>query len=351
MVAMAIMVTSFRDSLDAWTQRILPADLYVRAGYTSQSSHFTEAAVAALRDIPGIAKIQVSRFAQADLAGQRGPVTLIARDLDVANADQALWIEQRADTPLPSGAVPVWISEAAADLFALRSGETVDLVIAGKPVAAVVRGIWRDYEHQSGAIVMERQTYVRLSGDATVNTIWFWLAPGVSEPAVQKQIRDRLPTDSEYDMRTPRELRQLSLQAFDRTFAVTYALELIAILIGLFGISAGTSAQVLARRREFGVLRHIGLTRAQIAATLAIEGAGLGTLGVLAGLITGGAVSLILIYVVNRQSFHWSMELFVPGGLLIGLSLALIASAAGIAVFSGRQAMRGDVVKAVKEDW
>lgn len=351
MVAMAIMVTSFRNSLDAWTQRVLPADLYARAGYTSQSAHFTQAAVAALRDIPGIAKIQVSRFAQADLAGQRGPVTLIARDLDVTNADQALWIEQQADTPLPGGAVPVWISEAAADLFALRSGEMVDIVIAGKPVAASIRGIWRDYEHQSGAIVMERHTYVRLSGDAAINTIWFWLAPGASQPAVQQQIRDRLPTGSEYDMRTPRELRQLSLQAFDRTFAVTYVLELIAILIGLFGISAGTSAQVLARRREFGVLRHIGLTRAQIAATLAIEGAGLGTLGVLAGLMTGGAVSLILIYVVNRQSFHWSMELFVPGGLLGGLSLALIASAAGIAVFSGRQAMRGDVVKAVKEDW
>lgn len=351
MVAMAIMVTSFRNSLDAWTQRILPADIYVRAGYTSQSSHFTEAAVAALRDIPGIAKLQVSRFAQADLSGQSGPITLIARDLDVTNADQALWIEQQANTPLPAGAVPVWISEAAADLFALRPGEEFEIVIAGKPVPASVRGIWRDYEHPGGAIVMERQSYVRLSGDDAINTVWFWLAPGASESAVQQQIRDRLPKDFEYDMRTPRELRQLSLQAFDRTFAVTYALELIAILIGLFGISAGTSAQVLARRREFGVLRHIGLTRAQIAATLAIEGAGLGTLGVLAGLMTGGVVSLILIYVVNRQSFHWSMELFVPAGPLAGLSLALIASAAGIAVFSGRQAMRGDVVKAVKEDW
>lgn len=356
MVAMAIMVTSFRNSLDAWTQRVLPADIYIRAGYTGQSAHFTQSAVTALRDISGVAKLQVSRLAQADLSGQRGPVThgpitLIARDLDVSHADEVLWIEQQADTPLPAGTVPVWISEAAADLFALRPGEAFDVLIAGKPVVASVRGVWRDYEHQRGAIVMERQTYVQLSGDAAINTVWFWLAPGASEAAVQQQIRDRLPTDSVYDMRTPRELRQLSLQAFDRTFAVTYALELIAILIGLFGISAGTSAQVLARRHEFGVLRHIGLTRAQIAATLAIEGAGLGTLGVLAGLMTGGVVSLILIYVVNRQSFHWSMELFVPAGLLTGLSLALIASAAGIAVFSGRQAMRGDVVKAVKEDW
>lgn len=351
MVAMAIMVTSFRVSLDAWTQRILPADIYIRAGYTNQSSHFTQAAASALRDIPGVARVQMGRFAQTDVSGQANPVTLIARDLDVSHADQVLWMEQQTQAPLPGGTVPVWISEAAADLFALRPGDVFDMTIGGKPMAASVRGIWRDYEHQSGAIVIDRHTYVQLSGDTAINTVWFWLAPGAEESAVQKRIRDRLPTDADYDMRTPREIRSLSLQAFDRTFAVTYALELIAILIGLFGISAGTSAQVLARRREFGVLRHIGLTRAQIAAILAIEGAGLGALGVLAGLMTGGVVSLILVYVVNRQSFHWSMDLFVPIGLLAGLSFALIASSAGIAVFSGRQAMRGDVVTAVKEDW
>jgi putative ABC transport system permease protein len=225
------------------------------------------------------------------------------------------------------------------------------MLLAGKPVAASVRGVWRDYEHQRGAIVMDRQTYVRLTGDRFINGVWMWLAEDANEDSVQQAIRATLPADAEYDIRTPRDIRRLSLQAFDRTFAVTYALELIAILIGLFGISAGTSAQVLARRSEFGVLRHIGLTRAQIAATLAIEGVGLGALGVIAGLVTGGAVSLILIYVVNRQSFHWSMDVFVPAGLVTGLSVALIASAALIAVFSGRQAMRGDVVRAVKEDW
>ena len=143
----------------------------------------------------------------------------------------------------------------------------------------------------------------------------------------------------------------MSLQAFDRAFAVTYLLEVIAIVIGLFGIAAGTSAQVLVRRREFGVLRHIGLTRTQIAKILAIEGAGLGALGVIVGLITGGLVSLILIRVVNRQSFHWTMDLQIPYGALGLLSAILILAGAVIAIVSGRQAMRGDVVAAVKEDW
>lgn len=350
MVAMAIMVMSFRHSLDAWTQRILPADLYVRAGNVGQSSHLSEADVAALRSIPGVTRLEVSRLTEVSLPGNLGTAALVARDIDARQANRVLWLEKQTDRPLSSGAVPVWPSEAAADLLRLPVGAEFDMPIGGKLVKASIRGVWRDYEHQRGAIVMQRAAYVRLSGDRAINAVWMWLEPDASVEGVQRQVRDRLP-QADYDLRTPRELRRLSLQAFDRTFAVTYALELIAILIGLFGISAGTSAQVLARRAEFGVLRHIGLTRTQIATTLAIEGAGLGGLGVVAGLMTGGLVSLILVYVVNRQSFHWSMDLLVPVGLLATLSLALIMSAALIAVLSGRQAMREDAVRAVKEDW
>lgn len=351
MASMAIMVTSFRTSLDEWTQKILPADLYVRIGYVGQSSHLDAKTLDALAKLPGVERIESSRFAQVRLSAQRPPVTLIARTFDESPAEEALWITASAGQPPASGAIPVWMNEAASDLFALHAGDTIELLIAGERISASVRGIWRDYEHQNGAIVMERAAYVRLSDDRAVNTVWFWIAPGASEASVQSAIRDTLPAAAEYDQRTPRELRELSLAAFDRTFAVTYFLEWVAVLIGLFGIAAGVSSQVLARRGEFGALRHLGLTRAQIGIMLAIEGAVLGALGVIVGLITGVIVSLILIYVVNRQSFHWSMDLAAPTGLLTALSLALVASSALIAVFSGRQAMSGDVVRAVKEDW
>jgi putative ABC transport system permease protein len=211
--------------------------------------------------------------------------------------------------------------------------------------------VWRDYEHQNGAIVMDRDEYVRVTGDHTLNTVWFWLDDSVDATALGNSVRDLMPPGTQHDMRTPGDLRRLSLAAFDRTFAITYLLELVAVTIGLFGIAAGISAQVLARRSEFGALRHIGFTRGQIATMLSIEGAVLGALGVIVGLMTGGVIGLILIYVVNRQSFHWSMDLSVPTPLLSVLSVALIAAAALIAVVSGRQAMGGEVVRAVKEDW
>ena len=141
-------------------------------------------------------------------------------------------------------------------------------------------------------------------------------------------------------------------QAFDRTFAVTYLLELVAVLIGLFGIAAGVSAQVFARRGEFGALRHLGFTRGQIATMLAIEGAVLGALGVIVGLLSGAARQPDPD--LRRESTIVSLE-HGPGRAHAAargvLSVLLVAAAASIAVLSGRQAMSCDVVRAVKEDW
>jgi putative ABC transport system permease protein len=132
---------------------------------------------------------------------------------------------------------------------------------------------------------------------------------------------------------------------------VTYALELASVALGLVGLSSAFGARVLARRREFGVLRHLGMTRRQIATMLATEGFATSSLGVGVGLALGIVVSLVLIHVVNRQSFHWGMELALPWLRLSGFAFVVVALATLTAVVSGRQAMRADVVQAVKDDW
>jgi putative ABC transport system permease protein len=123
------------------------------------------------------------------------------------------------------------------------------------------------------------------------------------------------------------------------------------VLVGLFGLSSSLGAIVLARRREFGVLRHLGLTRGQIGAMLAAEGGLLALLGALAGLAAGSAISLVLVHVVNRQSFNWSMEMHWPVALLAILVLVLVALAVLTAIVSGREAMGMGPVRAVREDW
>ena len=132
---------------------------------------------------------------------------------------------------------------------------------------------------------------------------------------------------------------------------MTYALEAAAVGLGLVGLSSSFGALVIARRREFGMLRHIGLTRAQIAGMLATEGLVVSGIGLIAGLALGWLMSLILIFVVNRQSFHWSMELHVPWIALFALATALLALATVTTLISARSAMGGDAVRAVKDDW
>ena len=150
---------------------------------------------------------------------------------------------------------------------------------------------------------------------------------------------------------TSTALRERSLRIFDRAFAITYALEAIAVIIGLTGVSFAASSTALARRAEFGMLRHIGMLRRQVVGMLATEGILTSAFGVAYGLVLGTALSLVLVYVINRQSFNWSIDLAIPAWQLAVLSVTLIAAAAVTAVWSGRAAMSQDAVQAVREDW
>jgi len=351
MVAMAIMVYSFRNSLDGWMQRILPADLYVRSGGSGLTSYLDEPAQRAIAAVEGVARADFVRFQDIALPGPGLPLTVIARPIDEDRAASILPLRRTDPNPAPPGTVPVWASEAALDLRGLDLGTVFELPLGGQPLRASVRGLWRDYERPGGSIVMPREVFVRYTGDTRATTGALWLKRDADAQAVASRIQAALHRGGEFEIAVPREIRRLSLRVFDRTFAVTYLLEAVAVLIGLFGISASTSSQVLARRGEFGMLRHLGVTRGEVGRMLAFEGAALGTVGVLTGLVVGFVVSLILIYVVNRQSFHWTMDLHLPWLLLAVLSLVLIAAAALTAALSGRQAMGGDVVRAVKEDW
>ncbi len=351
MVAMAIMVHSFRISLDQWMQRILYADLYVRAGSSGLTSFLDEDAQRVLAGLPGVRRVDFVRFQDVAMPAGGQPLTVVARPIDERSAPDILPLRRQADAPAPEGTVPGWVSEAALDLRGLDVGSEFELPLGGRTVTVSVRGIWRDYERPGGAVVIPREVWVRSTGDTRATTAALWLAEGASADEVSARVRTALKRSGEYQIAVPREIRRLSLRVFDRTFAVTYLLEAVAVLIGLFGISASTSSQVLARRGEFGMLRHLGVTRGEIGRMLAFEGAALGALGVATGLVVGGIVSLVLVYVVNRQSFHWTMDVHVPWGLLGVLSLVLIAAAALTSAVSGRQAMGADVVRAVKEDW
>ena len=351
MVSMAIMVSSFRDSLDAWLVRILPADLYLRAASGGETAFLTPDAQRRIAAVPGVLRVEFMREQQLALDPARARVVLQARTVDRANAARSLpLIDAPLDVP-PTAPPPVWVNEAAADLYGFSPGSVITLPLDGRALSFTVAGVWRDYSRPQGAIAMERERYVAATGDATVTNGALWIAPRADRAAVEAAIRQDVPGGERLEMTAPGEIRDRSLRIFDRTFAVTYALELAAVVIGLVGLSSSFGALVLARRREFGVLRHLGMTRRQVGSMLAIEGLIVSGVGLAVGLALGFAISLILIRVVNRQSFHWGMELSLPWGSLAGLAVGLLALSCLTALASGHRAMELDVVRAVKDDW
>jgi putative ABC transport system permease protein len=347
-VAMLIMIVSFRQSLDTWLQIVLPADLYARAG-SAYSTWLDAAMQERLQAAAAVQRIAFSRYDSVRLDPQRSPVTLIARDLDAQRPEAVQWVTP----PLPpkTGTTPVWVSEAAQALFGLEVGSRLRIPVGGTPIEVTVSGVWRDYVRQNGAILLPRKAYLAAGGDSRANEAWIWLRPGSDPERAAPELRQSLRLGPELELREPRLLRELSLAAFDRTFAVTYALQLIAVLIGLFGISVGASAEAIARRRELGMLNHLGMARGQISLSLACEGGLVGGLGALAGLVAGTLMSLVLVHVINKQSFHWTMELHIPWPALVLLTVALAACATATAALSVRRALGSDIVQAVREDW
>ena len=350
-VAMLLMVTSFRTSLDDWLVRVLPADLYLRAAASGETAYLAAAEQQRISSLPGVARTEFLRVQNLLLAPGRAAVTLIARDLSAENASRTLPLVSAPVLPGLGAPPAIWISELVAEVHGWRPGQVIRLPLGEPPQTWTVAGVWRDYARQNGAIVMARSAYMDLTGDRLANDAAIWLASGAPSAAVMQDLRTALGNSAPVEISSAAEIRRLSLAIFDRTFAITWALEIAALVIGLLGVSLAFSAQALARRREFGVLRHLGMTRREIGIMLAGEGALTAAIGSICGLATGGVIGLILIQVINRQSFHWSMELAVPWLALPVLLIGIVLCAALTATFSARYAMRQDVVRAVREDW
>jgi putative ABC transport system permease protein len=351
MVAMAIMVYSFRVSFDQWLGKLLPADMQLREPFGSDTAFWSTADQAKLAAVEGISRIEFRRTRLLLLDPARAPVTLIARGATAAQAAEELPLVRSDKLPLPPSAEPAWISEALQDLYGYKLGAQIDLPLAGRSQRFTVAGIWRDYARTSGSVVISRQAYLAATGDDSANEGSVWLNTGASAALTEAALRARFARGDSIEILTSTALRERSLQIFDRAFAITYALEAIAVIIGLTGVSFAASSTALARRAEFGMLRHIGMLRRQIVGMLASEGILTSAFGVAYGLALGTALSLVLVYVINRQSFNWSIDLAIPAWQLAILSVTLIAAAAVTAVWSGRAAMSQDAVQAVREDW
>lgn len=357
-VALTVMVASFRDSVNRWLDAVLPAPLYVRGVVSgADAPPLDEAFVAAVRALPGVARVDTVRALPLQFDPTRPAVTLVVRTLQ---GDPLPLPLVGNPLPVPPGSVPVYVSEAMVDLYGARPGQALPALAQAMPTQAardaryVVAGVWRDYARQHGSIAIDAGEHARLTGDLGVSDLALHPGAGVEVASLRDAVRglaEQQGAGDRIEFATAEQIRAVSLRIFDRSFAVTVWLQAVAVGIGLFGVAASFSAQVLVRRKEFGLLAHLGLTRRQILGVVALEGLAWTTLGALAGLGLGLLVSLVLVHVVNPQSFHWTMDLVLPWARLAALCAAVVLAGTLTAWLAGRAAASGDAVQAVKQDW
>ena len=358
MVAMATMVFSFRSSVDDWLGSILAADVYLHIAGPGDSYALDEATQQKLSHLPGASSVTFLTTENLTLAADRPAVTLMVRDYLADRPNGLPIIEQAPQSSSSAGMPAIWISEAMRELYHWNSGDVEHLSLDGADgsshdIAVRVAGIWRDYARQNGSVVIDSGSYSLLTGRLARSDAAFTLARGESAAQLQDAIRQTLPPllAGHLQLASPAEIRRTSLVIFDRSFAITYLLEAVAIGIGLAGVAATFSAQTIARAREFGMLRHLGVQRREIMQMLVTEGFGLGLIGVLCGFAVGLLEGEVLIKRVNPQSFHWSMDTHVPWPLIIGIAMAMLLASAGTAWLSGRGALATSAIRAVREDW
>ncbi len=354
-VAMHVMIYSFRFSLDNWLTQVLPAPLYVKLN-TPTIPAFPDEFQNKLAAEPGIDLIEFWGSQSLVLDPKRPAVELIARPIGVDAARQRLPMTGTTLDSPQAGTLPVWVSEPMTDLYGLKAGSQLVLQLdQGTVIPTTVMGVWRDYTRQHGAIVLPKAALLsefNVKFKDTQGAVWPNQAVTVKEAITRiEKAASTTALSNKIDFAEPGEIRQISLDIFDRSFAVTYLLEIAAIVIGLFGVGTTFSAMALQRKREFALLGAIGAGPGWMLKLIAREAFLASTLAAGVGLTIGLAFAAILIFVVNPQSFHWTMEWFTPWRDLILMVVVLVAMSSATVTLALRGKLNTQLVDQLKEDW
>ncbi len=356
-VGVGAMIASFRGSVERWLDRSLAADLYVAPA--ERDSGFVGASRPAevlvrLAAIPGVRRVWPLRRAEAasPASGNRaaGTVRLVAVEADPAATVLRQGDPEAAWAGFARG--EILASEPLATRLGLEVGSTLPLATAMGVRRFRVAGIYQDYASDRGIAMIDREHYRRLWRDDRVSGIGLDLAPGASENEVARvaaAVR-ALDPSRPLGVRSTKELKRRSLVVFDRTFRITGVLRLLAGLVAFLGVLQALLALQLERTREIGVLRALGMTNGEVGALVAAE---TGLLGLSAGLLSlpvGFVLALVLVEVINRRSFGWSMDLELTPGVFLG-AVALALSAALLAgIFPARRMARTSPAEALREE-
>jgi len=354
MAAVGIMVGSFRQTVVFWMGDQLPADLYLRpAGSPSADHHPTISPGLAekIAEIPGV--VAIDRLRAYEISYQNLPVTIASADLNVLRSyrnseffsgrSEAQVLEELRDSN------KVIVSEPFTYKHHAQAGDSITLSLGEAQASFRIIDVYYDYSSERGNIFMDRNTMLRYLPDPAPSNLAVYLAPSANPENIRTEI-EKVTAGHRVLMFSNRELRTEAVRIFDRTFAITYALEAVAVVVAVMGIAGALLALVIDRRRELGLLRFLGAAAGQIRKLILVEAGLLGLLANLVGLLLGFALSLILIFVINKQSFGWTIRFHWPVAILLGALTVVYAATVLAGLYPAQMAVRLNPLEAVHEE-
>jgi putative ABC transport system permease protein len=354
MASVGIMVGSFRETVALWLDTQLRADLYVRPADRPAVGAFPPLAPeipGILQATPGVAAVDVFHGLELHYRGERA--TLGAGYADILRRYGRLRFLRGEDRDAILGSLPgrdrAIVSEPFANKFGLRAGDRMALPMGSASVAIAIAGVYYDYSSSQGVVILDNSTLLKYLPSQPATNAAVYLAPGADATAVSRQIQLRT-AGLGVTIAPNAELRRVSIEIFDRTFAITWGLEAVAILVAMLGAANALLAVVLDRRRELGMLRYLGASVGQIRGMILAEAGLLGLLASVAGIALGFALSLVLIFVVNKQSFGWTIQFHPPGALLGGAILLVWCVTVLAGMYPARVAARLNPVEVIHEE-
>jgi putative ABC transport system permease protein len=220
----------------------------------------------------------------------------------------------------------VVVSESLSLRFGVHVGDRIDVPTPAGPRPFHVAAVYYDYSTDRGVVVMDRGTFLRHFGDQRPTSLSVYLRPGADAETVRARLMAQLAPAHRVFIHTNTTLRSEVLRIFDATFAITYGLEAIAIVVAVMGVTGTLVTLILERRRELATLRLVGADLGQIRRMIVIEAGMLGAVSQALGIIAGLALSVVLIYVINVQSFGWTIQFHIPAAFLAQAMAVVLAA-------------------------
>ena len=353
LIGITLMIGAFRKTVEVWIHSSIQADIYVSTESSLRAGAEAEmdgAIVNALAAHPGVRTIDKLRRIPVQLEETDLSLVGVIMDLPGGQARFPLLGGDRAEVMrrvVTEG--EALISEPLANQRGIGPGDLLELIGPGGETAFQVAGVYSDYTTERGVVAIDLETMRRRFGPGPIQYVALYLEAGQDPEAVVDEIRARFPA-SPLRIRSNRQLRENSLRVFDQTFAVTRLLQLMSLLIAVSGITLSLIVQVRERVSELALYRSLGAYRTQIFRVFVGEGLGMGLLGLGLGLLGGTALAVILIRIVNRAYFGWTIHLYWPWAALGREALMILTAAAIAGLYPAFRASRTPATELSRED-